>query len=212
MNDVLGMAFGLLKRFLRATGSRPDGNWFDRWIWPPIALSVLTASVCSVLAFLLFAFVLINPYSSSPFPERAILSTFDGESNPLQNPNLEIECRGFDCDEVIPHLPAATGANCVSDFLPVGACCPTRFGDVTGSEVHIWWKGFGKYRITLTAPMCRNPEFDPSAAPGTPEADELVRCDELWRSRTPSGSVSPDRVSGNTRGRSQIVPAGSSRP
>ena len=163
MSVSLATASALWRRFLRTTGGNPDGNWFEKWVWPPLALSVVTLSVCSVLAFLLLAFVIINPYASSPFPDRAIRSIFDGESNPLQNPKLEIECRGFDCNEVVPHLPAATDVRCVSDLLPIGACCPTGFGDVTGSEIHIWWKGFGRYKITLTAPGCPNPQFDPTA-------------------------------------------------
>lgn len=176
----------LLKRFLLGFVLRPDGNWAERWLWPPIAVLVLSSMVCLAMGVVW----LIGPYAHSPFPKWALRSAFDGTSNPLNNPRLDIVCRGFECEEVIPYLPAVTGVRCSQGMGVIGACCGTGFGDLAGSEVHIYWKGFGKYRITLTPPMCRNPDFDPAADPDSLEGKKWMRCDELWRSRPPASRPS----------------------
>jgi hypothetical protein len=188
----------LLKRLLLEIFLRPDGNWAERWLWPPFAVLGLSLMVCFAIGIVW----IIGPYSLSPFPKWALRSAFDGESNPLNNPRLEIVCRGFDCEEVIPFLPAVTGVRCSQGMGLIGACCGTGFGDVAGSEVHIYWKGFRKYRIELKPPMCRNPDFAPAADPDSPEGKEWIRCDELWRSRPPASrpsftnpnAVAPDAV------------------
>jgi hypothetical protein len=60
-------------------------------------------------------------------------AVFDGKSNPLQNPNVEIENWGPEY-EGVPYLPAVSSVTCTQDLYPLGACCSVQFGDVTGSE------------------------------------------------------------------------------
>jgi len=134
----------------------------------------------------------MGPYSLTPFPKWAISSAFNGDTNPLQNPRLEIECRGFDCEAVVPHLPAVSSVRCIQDLGPVGACCNVRFGTIMAREVHVWWKGIGKYRISLTRPWCRNPDFQQTAATHTPDPDAWVYCDVLWRSSPPAQDRAPN--------------------
>ena len=120
-----------------------------------------------------------GPYSLTPLPRWAISSAFDGKTNPLQNPKLEIECKGFDCEEVLPHLPAVTRVECFEDLGPVGACCHVFFGDEKRSEVHVWWEGIGKYRISLIPPQCPDPDSDSTVDAGSSGSKQWIRCDEV---------------------------------
>jgi hypothetical protein len=80
-------------------------------------------------------------------------------------------------------LPPVSGVRCVQRLFPNGACCLVDFPDGRRSEIHIFPSGF--YRFTVgkfTDPsfgMCRNPDFDPLADPGSPERMDFVRCDRL---------------------------------
>lgn len=145
-----------------------------------------------ILALGAFLWLFIGPYSFSPFPKRTIASVFDGQTNPLENPNIEFVCPGFDCAEVLPRLPAATSFSCPQDIGFLAACCNTKFSGVAGTEVHIYWRGFGKYRLVLDPPWCRDPEFDSSAGPETSQAKEWIRCDELWERIESGDSRLPD--------------------
>ena len=113
-----------------------------------VAICVVAAAAIAVLRA-----AGAGPYSLTPLPKWAISRAFDGKSNPLENPKLEIECGGFDCEEVIPNLPAVSRVSCVEDLGPVGACYHVQFGEKLGSEVHVWWTGYGRYRILLKRPV-----------------------------------------------------------
>ena len=157
-----------------------------------IALGI-TLVVIPILALGFIIWMSIGPYSNSPRPKQALASIFDGKTNPLENQKVEIVCRGFDCEKVIPYLLAVSRVRCVQEMFPVGACCLTRFGEAASeaaSEVHIWSKGFGKYKVTLTSPRCLNPEFDPTADSESSEGKEWVPCEELWRSQLPASGRS----------------------
>ena len=80
-------------------------------------------------------------------------------------------------------LPPVSDVRCLSTMLPDGACCRVDYSDGRRSEVHIYRTDFRRYTVRkFTNPshgMCRNPDFNPRAAPGSPSSKEFVRCDKV---------------------------------
>ena len=102
----------------------------------------------------------------------ALADAFDGRIDLGKDVRFKFHCAGFDCAEVLPRLPRASAlwdvgcsqamksddlrkygydANITGD----GACCSVRFGDIGGSEVHIYWTG-SRYEILLAEPRMRS--------------------------------------------------------
>ena len=102
----------------------------------------------------------------------ALADAFDGRIEPGQDLRYEFICAGFDCAEVLPRLPRTSAlwdVGCTQsmkrddlrkygydvNITGDGACCCVRFGDIGGSEVHIYWTG-SRYEILLTEPRMRS--------------------------------------------------------
>ena len=101
----------------------------------------------------------------------ALADAFDGNIEPGKGPRFKFHCAGFDCAEVLPRLPRVSlfhGAGCTQSMVRDdlrkygydiiiegnGACCCVGFGEIGGSEVHIYWTG-ARYEILLTEPRMR---------------------------------------------------------
>ena len=120
--------------------------------------------------------------------ERAIISAVDGEIQPDAVGIVQWKLRwNGDDPSWLQDLPAATEAGCPVKLSPNGACCLVDYPDGRESEIHIFGTGFGRYTVRLLSlpsfgGLCRNPQFDPRADPGSPESREFVPYDPRWRS------------------------------
>ena len=118
--------------------------------------------------------------------ERTISSALNGEIDPDVVGRIQWEAR---VDRVntswLRDLPPASDVRCRSSQFPNGACCRVEYPDGRRSEIHIFRSGAHRYAVRkLTNPsygMCRNPDFNPRAAPGSPKSREFVPCDQLPR-------------------------------
>lgn len=120
--------------------------------------------------------------------ERVISSALNGEVDPGAVGRVQWAIRS-DREHAswLRDLPLVSEVRCVPySLFPHGACCNVDYQDGRGSEVHIFRTGFRRFTVRkLTKPsmgLCRNPEFDPRAAPGSLESMEFAPCDQLRRS------------------------------
>jgi hypothetical protein len=123
--------------------------------------------------------------------ERAISSVLSGAIDPGAVDLVRWEMPSGRDASWLRDLPAVSDVDCVTySVLPHGACCRVDFQDGRGSEVHIFQAGFRRYAVRkFTIPsfgMCRNPGFDPRAAPEDSDSQEFVPCDQLRRTNNRS--------------------------
>jgi hypothetical protein len=141
-------------------------------VFPAVALTIF-------VGYVYFYGVLLRDTDVLPF-ERALMKEFDGSTLPGSTNRFTVECRQFDCSEVLSKLPPMTRATCRYSLIPNGACCSAAFGDsVRGVELHIWWKGSERYSLSMLPPNCVNPDYDPPPDGGEADDPQWVPCDEL---------------------------------
>ena len=134
--------------------------WLRRISLLGASLAALCGSSCSLIFWLPFASFHV-----------ALVDAFDGQATAHGDSRFRFHCAGFDCADVLPRLPrtpAVHGVTCtqtmkIDDLREYGydifiegqgACCLVKFGEVGGSEVHIYWTGV-RYEILLTEPRIR---------------------------------------------------------
>lgn len=169
------------------------------WKSPVVLVPVVLAGVFVLLAglvvlYFVFAMVMsiaIRDTDALPF-ERSIPAAFESLRSTSETNRFTFVCRGFDCDEVLPHLGPVTSADCRSYMAPLGACCGVGFTHGDGSEVHIYWQAPGKYKLTLTPPMCKSPATDSSNDSETGDGPKWIHCDELSEKPAQAGQVHPE--------------------
>jgi hypothetical protein len=114
--------------------------------------------------------------------ERAISSAWAGEIEPgaIGHLSSEVEWNREVRSWMRDH-PQLSDVRCHQRLFPDGACCLVDYPDGRHSEIHIFRTGFRRYTVRkLTVPtygLCRNPEFDPHADPGSPEGQEFIPCE-----------------------------------
>ena len=149
--------------------------------WKLAMISLLLLLIGLPVLYLVFIVVMsraIRHTDIFPF-ERTIPVAFEAFRPAGESDRFTFVCRGFDCDEVLPRIGPATKAECKSYMAPWGACCSVWFTRGDGSEVHIYSQGSGKYKLTLTPPMCKEPATESSTASETTDGREWIHCDEL---------------------------------
>ena len=99
--------------------------------------------------------------------QKVIATAFNGKTDIGPESQYAVVCAGFDCDEVLPRLPPVSDVWCSqslrrSDLRKYdihmtgpGACCRAVFGELGGTEVHIFRQA-KRYAIILTEPRMRD--------------------------------------------------------
>jgi hypothetical protein len=116
--------------------------------------------------------------------ESAVASALDGEIDPGADGRFQWKIRRDREDASrLRDLPPVSDVRCLSTLFPNGACCKVDYPDGRRSEIHIFRIGLRRFTVRkFTNPsygLCRNPDFDPRADPGSPEGKEWIRCDQL---------------------------------
>jgi hypothetical protein len=135
-------------------------------------VALLLAGGLVALAALLLMILAALPLV--PF-ETAIVAAFDGSPDLGPDAPHSIECSGFECAEVVPHLPRVSAVSCTQPLVgrplriaAFGACCSATFGDLGTTEVHIFRQD-SRFEIVLTEPRMRRVirELDEQAGSGS---------------------------------------------
>ena len=121
-------------------------------------LGLLISGGLVALAALLLVILAALPLG--PF-EAAIVAAFDGTPELGPDARYAIECSGFECTEVVPHLPRVSAVSCSQPLVgralqlsALGACCTATFGDLGTSEIHVFRRD-SQFEIVLTEPRMR---------------------------------------------------------
>lgn len=145
---------------------------------------VTAACMCLVLLCAGLTFVSAQYFAEMVMFERTISSALNGEIDPDAVGRIQWEARLNREDRLwLRDLPPTLDVECRTRLFPNGACCLVEYPDGRQSEIHIFRAGFRQYAVRkFTIPsygMCRNPNFDPRAAPGSANSKEFVRCDRV---------------------------------